>query len=291
MERRTFVASLGAAALGVGTKGYHSPLPPPRSGDDLDPSGNAKARIRPLGIQIYTVRDLMRRDVEGTLARVGEIGYREVEWWGSYDRTPAQLASALRAAGLTAPSAHVGLEALEGDAGSRTIATAQEMGHHYLVVASMPAEWHRTLDDWRRVADRMNRVGERLHAAGLQYAYHNHDFEFQPLEGRIPFDVLCESTDPGLVQIEVDLFWIIHGGGDPLAFFRRWPGRVPMVHVKDRTADGRMVDVGAGVIDWRAIFAHRAQAGIRHYFVEHDEPPDPMASIAASYRYLSRLSV
>jgi len=289
--RREFVTSLGAAAIGAGTQGYRSPLPAPEPGGGIGTLGAAEARIRPLGVQLYTVRDLMRRDVEGTLARVGEIGYREVEWWGSFDRTPAQLSSALRAAGLTSPSAHVGLETLEGDAGSRTIATAQEIGHHYLVVASMPVEWRRTLDDWRRVAERMNRVGERLRAAGMQYAYHNHDFEFRPLEGRIPFDVLCESTDPGLVQIEVDLFWIIHGGGDPLAFFSRWPGRVPMVHVKDRTADGRMVDVGAGVIDWRAIFARRAQAGIRHYFVEHDEPPDPMASIAASYRYLSRLSV
>ena len=281
--RREFVTAIGSAATAAAgyRQWYRSPLPAP----------HAAANLGPLGLQVYTVCDEMRRDVEGTLARVGEIGYRGVEWWGSFDRTPAQLSSALRAAGLTSPSAHVGLETLEGDAGSRTIAAAQEIGHHYLVVAWMPVEWRRTLDDWRRVAERMNRVGERLRAAGMQYAYHNHDYEFRPLEGRIPFDVLCESTDPSLVQIEMDLFWIVHGGGDPLALFSRWPGRVPLVHVKDRTADGRMVDVGAGVIDWRGILARRRQAGIRHIFVEHDEPADPWASIRASYGYLSRLTV
>lgn len=248
------------------------------------------ASLSPLGIQLYTLRAAMRQDVERTLTRVAQIGYREVEFAGYFGRTPAQVRDALRASGLAAPSAHVGLPELEGDAGERTIEAAQAIGHRYLVVAWMPEAARRTLDDWRRIAERFNRVGERTRAAGIQYAYHNHDFEFRPLEGRVPFDVLCEATDPRLVQVELDLFWITHGGGDILAFFRRWPGRVSLVHVKDRTADGRMVDVGAGVIDWPGIVARRREAGIRHYFVEHDEPGDPFASAEASYRYL-RLQV
>jgi len=103
--------------------------------------------------------------------------------------------------------------------------------------------------------------------------------------------VLLQNTDPDVVKIEMDLYWIRKGGKDPLDYFRRWPGRFPMVHVKDMTADGQMADVGAGAIDWRAIFAHRREAGIRYYFVEHDEPADPIASICASFTYLNHLSV
>ncbi len=122
-------------------------------------------------------------------------------------------------------------------------------------------------------------------------AYHNHDFEFTPLEGRLPYDVLLAETDPQLVQLEIDLYWITKGGQDPLAYFARWPGRVPMVHVKDSAGppDHRMTDVGGGTIDWKRIFAQRDQAGIRHLFVEHDEPRDAFASIRASYEYLRKL--
>ncbi len=289
MERREFLGSLAALALS-----RESRVESPESGcrETLDSQlSTLDSRLSPLGVQLYTLRAEMRSSVEATLARVRDIGYREVEFWNYYNRTPRQIRDALRAAGLRAPSAHVGLDALEGDQAARTFEAARIIGHRYLVVAWMPAEWRRTLDDWRRVADRMNRVGEAARAAGLQYAYHNHDYEFRPLEGRVPFDLLCEATDPRLVRIELDLFWITHGGADPLAFMQRWPGRVPMIHVKDRTAEGRMVDVGAGAMDWRAIFARRRQAGIRHYFVEHDEPPDPFASVRASYEYLSRLNV
>src|SRR6266576_470043 len=128
-------------------------------------------------------------------------------------------------------------------------------------------------------------------AAGLQFAYHNHDFEFAPLEGKLPYDVLLAETDPKLVQLEVDLYWITKGGQDPLAYFARWPGRFPMVHVKDSAGppDHRIVEVGAGKIDFKKIFAQSDQAGIKHYFVEHDEPADAFASIRASCEYLKRL--
>lgn len=248
-------------------------------------------RIQPLGVQLYTVRAAMRESMERTLERVAAIGFREVEFAGYFARTPRQVADALRAAGLAAPSAHYALEELEADAGARTLEAAAAIGHRYVVVPWIAPRDRETLDGWGRIAERLNRVGAAARAVGLRFAYHNHDFEFRRIDGRIPFDVLCESTDPDLVRIELDLFWITNGGADPLAFFQRWPGRTHLVHVKDRTAEGRMVDVGSGAIDWRAIFAQRAQAGIRHFFVEHDSPADPFASISASYRYLSRLDV
>ena len=224
------------------------------------------------------------------MARVAEIGYHEVEFAGYFGHTPAEIRRALDAAGLEAPSAHVSVDALTDD-WAATVQRAGEIGHRYLVVPSLPERMRRTLDDWWRTAELFNRAARTAADAGIRFAYHNHDVEFVPMEGRIPLDALCEATDPDLVQIELDVFWIVHGGGDPLAFFSRWPGRVPMVHLKDRTSEGRMVDVGAGAIDWRAIVARRAEAGIRHYFVEHDQPTDPYASVAASHAYLSALDV
>jgi sugar phosphate isomerase/epimerase len=246
------------------------------------------ARIARIGVQLYTVRGLMQRDFEGTLARVAQIGFREVEFAGYFGRTPAQVLALLRRNRLTAPASHIDINLLSGD-WAKSLEDARVIGHRYVVVAWTPQERRRTLDDWRRIAELFNRAGEQASRSGLGFAYHNHDFEFVPLENQLPFDVLLEATDPNYVKIEMDLFWIRKGGHEPLGYFQRWPGRFPMVHVKDMTADGRMVDVGAGAVDWRAIFAHRRQAGIEHYFVEHDEPADPMASIAASYRYLDGL--
>ena len=244
--------------------------------------------LGPLGVQLYTLRQAMSQGVDGTLARVAEIGYREVEFVGYFGRSPAEIRSGLSAAGLSSPSAHVDMNAVIAD-WPNTLDVATAIGHRYLVVPSVPPEMRITLDHWRAVADIFNRAGEQAQRAGIQFAYHNHDAEFAPMDGQIPFDLLCEQTDPALVQIELDLFWITSGGGDPMAFFDMWPGRVPMVHVKDRTEEGVMTEVGAGDIDWPTIFGARALAGMRHYFVEHDRPVEGFASIGASYRYLSRL--
>src|SRR6267154_1903455 len=155
----------------------------------------------------------------------------------------------------------------------------------------IPAERRKTLDDWKNFAQVFNRAGQMAHDAGIQFAYHNNDFEFPKLDGQVPYDVLLQNTDPKLVQLEVDLYWITKGGQDPLAYFARWPGRFPMVHVKDSAGppDHRMVEVGAGKIDFKKIFAQSDQAGIKHYFVEHDDAADPFASIRASCEYLKQL--
>ena len=128
-------------------------------------------------------------------------------------------------------------------------------------------------------------------AAGVGFAYHNHAFEFARLDGRKPYDVLLERCEPRYVAFEMDLYWITQGGQDPLAYFARWPGRIPMVHVKDSAGppEHKMTDVGQGKIDWKRIFAKRDQAGIKHFFVEYDQPPQPFDDIAASYNYLKGL--
>lgn len=254
----------------------------------VGPQGAAHRRLGRIGLQLYTVRHALEKDFEGTIARVAATGYKEVELAGYFGRAPRDLRALLDHHGLSAPSAHV---SLAPDQWRAALEAAPIVGHRYLVIAWIPPEERRTLDDYKRAAERLTHAAADAHAAGLRLAYHNHDFEFQPLEGQLPYDVLLAGTDPTLVQLEMDLYWTVKGGQDPLAYFARWPGRFPMVHVKDGgpAPERRIVDVGSGTIDFRRIFAHADQAGIRHYFVEHDEPSDPFASIRASYGYLKRL--
>jgi sugar phosphate isomerase/epimerase len=252
--------------------------------------GGAPRRIKPVGVQLYTVRDEMQRGVASTLERVAAIGYDEVEFAGYFNHSPEEIRDLLAAVGLKAPATHIP-PSFEPDAWNRILDEAARAGHDWVVVPSLPGEMRSSLDAWRRTAEAMTRAAEQARAAGLRFAYHNHALEFEEMEGRVPLDVLCEAADPDLVKIELDLYWAIDGGGDPVAFFQRWPGRVSLVHVKGRGEAGDMVDVGAGVIDWAAIFAHADEAGIEHYFVEHDRPEDSMRSIEASYRYLSALKV
>lgn len=301
MDRRSFLGrslgALGAFALlpevctdgetgqGSGTARPGPPTPLAESAAGKIGTG-ALSRI---GLQLYTVRSLMAEDVGRTLETVAGVGYREVEFAGYYDRQPADLRAALDRLGLTAPSTHVGLGPLR-DRLAEILDEAATLGHRYVVLPSLPAGERETLDDYRRLADEMNRIGEACRAADVQFGYHNHAFEFERIDGEVPFDVLLAHTDPELVAIELDIFWILDGGEDPLAYFEAHPGRFHLCHVKDRTVDGEMVDVGAGVIDFPGIFGRAEQAGLVHYFVEHDEPGDPVASIRASYQYLSGLS-
>jgi len=277
-DRRDFIRALGVAALG--------PVLHP-----LAPSPYPRAPLHKLdriGLQLYTVRHQMEKDLEGTIARVATTGYREVEFAGYFGKSPRDVRALLDHHGLASPSSHV---SLAPDQWRAALEAAPVVGHGYLVIAWIPAEERRTLDDYKRWAERLNRAATEAKAAGLEFAYHNHDFEFAPLDGKLPYDVLLAETDPKLVQLEMDLYWIVKAGQDPLAYFARWPGRFPMVHVKDSAGppDHKMTAVGAGKIDFRKIFAQSDQAGIRHYFVEHDNPDDPFASIRASYDYLQRL--
>ena len=282
----------GAAAMGCIGETVPCEAAPGEAALTAAGSGSGTTRLQPLGVQLYTLRSEMEGRVEQTLERVAAIGYQEVEFVRSqyFGHSPTEIRGMLARTGLRAPASHIA-PSFETDAWERILDDANEVGHEYVVVASIPLNMRANLDDWRRTAEAMTEAGERARAAGLQYAYHNHDFEFIEMDGRVAFDVFCEASDPDLVQIELDLFWIIHGGGDPVAFFNRWPGRVPLVHVKDRTAAGEMVDVGAGVIDWAGLFQHIGHAGMKHFFVEHDHPDGAFRSIEASYRYLSRLEV
>ncbi|MBM4187159.1 MAG: sugar phosphate isomerase/epimerase [Gemmatimonadetes bacterium] len=242
------------------------------------------------GIQLYTVRDLLPKDFEGTLAALAAAGYREVEFAGYHGRSPAAVRGALDRAGLTAPAAHVGLAEIK-TRWKATLETARTVGHRYLVLAWLGPAERRSLDDYRAVADLLNRAASEAKAAGIEVGYHNHDFEFEPVAGRVPYDLLLGATDRSLVKLELDLYWTVKGGADPLRYFAAWPGRFPMVHVKDmsRDASQAMVDLGQGRIDFSRIFAHARQAGIVHYFAEHDQPKDALGFARGAAQYLERL--
>lgn len=278
-DRREFIAAAGAGALALTLPAVGAACRPPLLRAD---------QLGDIGVQLYTVRTLLASDFDGTLAQVAKIGYKEVEFAGYYDRKPAALRRQLDGLGLAAPSAHIGLDAL-GDNWSRTLDDAEALGHDYLVVAWLDAKDRATLDALRETIEKFNKAGAEATKRGIGFAYHNHDFEFTPVEGRMPYDVLLAECDPENVKFEMDLYWITKGGQDPVAYFEKYPGRFPMVHVKDMAAGQRMVSVGQGQIDWARIFSKREDAGIQHFFVEHDEPTDPMASIAESYRYLRAL--
>lgn len=251
--------------------------------------GRTLAPLSPLGLQLYTLREAMSEDMEATLERVAAIGYREVEFAGYFGRSPEEIRRALDAAGLTAPSAHVGVEALEN--WPATLDAAGVMGHDWLVVGSLPPEMREDLDGWRRAAERFEAAGEQARARGIGLAFHNHASAARPVDGVVPLDLLLRRTSPEHVSVQADVYWLVEGGTDPVAFLERWPGRIPSLHVKDRNADGEMADVGAGVVDWPAVLDAGAEAGVEHHFVEHDRPADPFASAEASYRYLSDLEL
>jgi sugar phosphate isomerase/epimerase len=210
--------------------------------------------------------------------------------------------------GLTAPSEHVGYDIIETKL-PETLEAAHITGHTYLVCPSVPEPLRKQPDGWKRVAEAFNRAGEASQKAGIQFAYHNHSFEFEPSEalgGKLPYDVLLSQTDPKLVKMEMDLCWITVGGQDPLKYFDHNPGRFPLVHVKDWTTKGEpgndyggaarqsarkghMTNVGEGEIDWKRIFAKSDKAGIKHYIVENDHPKSPFDDLRVSYEYLTKL--
>jgi sugar phosphate isomerase/epimerase len=274
--RRNFLATIGVAALGAVTRDAMAATP------FLAP----RRKIDRVGLQLYTVRDLMKADMPGTIARVAKIGYKEVEFAGYFGRSPAEVRALLQKNHLTSPSTHLGWESL--DNWKQVIEDSKRIGHQWITLPWIPEEKRQTIEDWRGIASRFNRAGAQARSAGLRFAYHNHNFELAPLAGTRPLDVLLNDTDPSLVDFEMDMYWVVFGGGDPLDYFNRFPGRFPLVHVKDSAGppDNKMADVGKGTIDWPKMFAQSKQAGIKHYFVEHDQPADPIASIRNSYNYL-----
>jgi sugar phosphate isomerase/epimerase len=245
-----------------------------------------------LGIQLYTLRDIFPGDVNGVLETLARYGYGEVETAGYADRSPAAFRAALDAHGLTSPSAHVGIDLVREDIDG-VLEAAQTVGHRYVTIPWLAPDQRPDRDGYLALADEINGFGERARAAGLKMAYHNHDFEFDTFGTDRPayFDFV-ERLDPDLVGLELDLFWTVVAGYDPVEVFERYPGRFPMWHVKDGAGeDMTQTVVGDGTIDWPRIFAASETSGLEHAFIEADFPPndESLAFAEASIDYVESL--
>ena len=282
-NRRSFLATLGVAALGCAT-GSPAPAAAFRAGT----AGSRK--LNRVGLQLYTVRDAAAKDRPGTLARVAEIGYRDVEFAGYHGRPPQEIRDLLTRYGLRSPSSHIPIAEVRGN-WQKALEDAKVIGHEYVTIPWLGDSDRGTIDSWKRTASLFNQAAFQAKGAGLKFAYHNHDFEFRTVGGLVPFDVLLAETDPNLVTFEMDIYWVVRAGRDPLEYLRRYPTRFSMLHAKDAGPAPKleMVDVGKGTIDFRTILAEGMKAGVQHVFVEHDQPADAFASIANSYQFLSKL--
>ena len=255
-----------------------------------------------VGLQLYSLRHIFEKgDVAGTLARVRQWGFTDIEVAGFYDLTPADYAAALKKAGLRAASYGAGYEQLRDDTDS-VIRNAQAVGARYVMTAWIPHDRPFSREVAEAAAGHFDTWGRKLKDAGLQFAYHVHGYEFQPGADGTLFDLIAKSTDPALVAFEMDVFWVARGGGDPVALFRAHPGRFPLTHLKDirkgttlcdptgTAPDETSVILGEGMIDWPGVLREANKQGTKYHFIE-DEHPESEKQIPVSLQYLANLKL
>ena len=304
-NRRNFLKKSGTIALGslILTK-------------EMRASFFAHAPIHPVGLQLYTLFNVIDADVKGTLKKVADIGYKEVEsafskLGGFYGMKPKEFAALTKDTGLSWKSHHVigapfkmppGAKMPTGADGKpmvippmknlkdnmqELVDQAAEGGIPYLVCANIPTG---TLDEIKSSLEILNKTGEACKKVKITFAYHNHDMEFKSVEGQIPYNMLLDGTSPDIMKMELDICWVTKAGVDPVELFKKHPGRFPLWHVKDIDKDMTGPQpVGTGIVDFKRIFANAETAGMKDFFVEHDMPADAFASITTSYNNLQKI--
>ncbi|MDV3307544.1 MAG: sugar phosphate isomerase/epimerase [Cyclobacteriaceae bacterium] len=242
---------------------------------------NAK-RIKEIGFQSWIVREEIGKDLTGTLRKMGAMGYNSMELCSPQgysklgfgplqDIPPATLKKMIKDAGFTCVSCHYGLGELR-DHGQERIDYAKELGLTQMIIASPGLPKDATLDDWKRAADDANKIGELARKSGVVLGYHNHNFEFEKLDGQLIYDVLLDRLDPDLVKLQFQV-WVIIAGYKAADYFNRYPGRYISAHLYDWSGKGEeMVPLGKGVVDWKEFFAAAEKNGVKNYFVEMGPP-------------------
>ncbi|MFI4965985.1 MAG: sugar phosphate isomerase/epimerase family protein [Caulobacterales bacterium] len=313
-RRRAIGLGLAAAASGLSAKA--SPRTPP--------APFFTRHCLPIGLQLYTLGEPLKADLDGMLGQVGKIGYGTVEMAGYLGRTPHELRTAFDRAGLRCTSSHVqarpsGPEPSLADP-DRLVADARVIGFRHVVLPMFPIPAHVdmkprlgedrpallsrlaaqvTADDWKATADLLNASGKALATAGLTLGYHNHNVEFAPVDGTTGLEILLKATDPARVRFEMDVGWVVAAGHDPFALLKAHPGRFRQMHVKDVKATTRPnfafqqdpTEVGSGVIDWKGLLPAAYAAGVYDFFVEQEPPFERprIASAKISFDYLNAL--
>lgn len=275
LTRRNFLALTGGAAgvLALGERAFASSK-------------------QPIGLQLYTVRTQAEKDLPKTLGEVRQAGYDEVElYWDVYSHPAAELTRMLKDAGLKAPSGHFNYEGIESK-----IDYAKQLGLQYVICPMLPPTMWNSADDFKKAAENFNKIGEEVKKAGMTFGFHNHNYEFRRFGNQTGLEILMGNSDPKLVKLEMDCYWVTQAGSDPVGLMNKYGQRVRMLHLKDRKAGfppsqtlnaaaGHFAEFGTGSIKWAPILAKAKQLGVEHYFIEQDViQGDPIASIRTSYQ-------
>jgi sugar phosphate isomerase/epimerase len=256
------------------------------------------------GIQLYTLREVIFKDPKDVIKKVAAAGYGEVELFGLsddnkfYGLSLKDFKQLLKDNNLKTPSGHYFptkflFEDGNGDDVKRNCEAAKTMGNKYFIIPWMFEEKRKTIDDYKRFVTRLNKAGEMAKEAGLQLAYHNHDFEFIDFNGQTGYDIILNEGDKDLIKLQLDLYWVVKAGHNPVDLFKKQPGRFHLWHVKDmlKTDSAKNTEVGSGQLDFKTIFANGKLSGIKHYMVEQENTymPDIFTSITTSCKYVKGL--
>jgi sugar phosphate isomerase/epimerase len=281
MKRREFIQTASFAAVGLLSLQSFRAV-----------AKNAKG----LGLQLYTLRSTIPQDPKGVLKKVSAFGYKDLETYGYRDGKIfgmdfAEFGKYVKSLGMRVASGHYGIDIIRGD-WEKAVIDAKKVGQEYMVCPYLGENDRQTIDEYKRRCDEFNKAGEVCNKHGIRFGYHNHAFEFMELEGKIPYDVMLESLDPKKVAMEMDIFWVVNAGFDPIKYFDKYPGRFEQWHVKDmdKTDKNKNADIGTGTIDYKAIFAKAKKSGMKQFFIEQESyPGEPIDSVEASARYMKTI--
>jgi sugar phosphate isomerase/epimerase len=279
MKRREFVQTASFAAVGMLS---------------LPSFLAAGKRLKKIGLQLYTLRDTIGKDPKGVLQKVASFGYKELETYSYADgqifgMNFTEFCKYTKDLGMKVVSGHYGLDKIKGDTWQKAVDDAKRNGQKYMVVPYIDESQRKTIDDYKKICADLNAAGEVCNKNGIRFGYHNHAFEFDTIDGQIPFDVMLKELDHKNVGIEMDIFWVVNAGKDPIQYFTQYPGRFEQWHVKDMDKNDRdkNADIGTGAIDYKPIFAKAKLSGMKHWYVEQESyPGDPIDSVAASAKFL-----
>jgi sugar phosphate isomerase/epimerase len=251
----------------------------------------AKKKKMKTGIQLWTVRDVIDSDLTGTLTSLSKFGYNSLEAFGfdgSFYKHPAkEFRKMCNDLGMDITSTHTGINAANA---AEYVEKGAEAGLEYLILPSFSGRPDKTLDDYKTVAQEMNQIGEITKKSGIKFAYHNHNHEFKSIDGKLPYDILLAETDPALVSFEMDIFWVVKAGQDPVQYFEKHPGRFQTWHIKDMGNDGESCIVGNGKIKFKDLLKHSKKAGLQRFFVEQEQYAEgtPIYCAEQSCKYIQK---
>lgn len=244
-----------------------------------------------VGVQLYSFRDAMAKDAKGTLKRIADLGFKQIESARSdkghyYGLSASEMKKVCADLGMNLRSGHVALD----ENFDKTLNEAVASGQEYLICSSMPSKGQ-TVDNYKKVADKFNKAGEQAQKVGVKFGYHNHGYEFDSVNGQVLYDVLLENTDPKFVYMELDLGWVIMAGKDPLDYFNKYSGRFQLWHLKDMDLSKKhSVEFGKGGLDIESMIKHSKQSGLKYMFIEQEEYADnPFDSMKHNMKFLKDL--